>query len=179
MIILKVKFPLKNIVHNDDENEEYNTNILMRLPLIDNKFQNDTKISDMCWNSSGNILALSYYVANHLGPCSHSGYINILKFGNFSQSKSFKEKIQIETNSCVKCIDSHPKNPSLFVCSSYTGEISLIDLSNENGDYIKNVSHIDSYFHKDCVISVKWTKTEYEGNHVRYIDKINLYLKLF
>ena len=178
MIILKVKFTLKNIVHNDDENEEYHTNILMRVPLIDNKSQSDTKISDMCWNSSGNILALSYFVSNHSGPCSHSGYINILKFGNISQSKSFKEKIQIETNSCVKCIDSHPKNPSLFVCGSYTGEISLIDLSNENGDYIKNVSHIDSYFHKDCVISVKWTKTEYEGNHVRYINKIKIYLNL-
>ena len=150
----------------------------MRLPLIGKDCLSNTKISDISWNSSGNILAISYFVDDHYGPCSHLGSVTFLKFGNFSDSKCLKEKIQVDTNSCIKCIDSHPTNPSLFVGGSYTGEIYLINLSNENDDYIQFISRVDSYFHKDCIVSVKWTKREFEGKHVNLFEYLILFKNL-
>ena len=142
----------------------------MRLPCIENNSEKYTKISDISWNSTGNILAISYFVDNHLGPCSHTGKINFLTFSNISESKSYKEKISIELNSCVKSIESHPKFPNMFICCSFIGEIYLINLEDDKEkDPIKYISKVDSYFHKECVVVVKWVKFEGEGNYVRNI----------
>jgi WD40 repeat protein len=133
----------------------------MKIPCISSKSDKNTKISDVCWNSTGNTLAISYYIDNHLGPCSHTGKIDFFKFINISESKTFKEKISIETNTCIKSIDSHPKFPSSFTCSSFIGEIYLINLSaSDDVDHIQNISKVDSYFHKECVNLVKWIKFE-------------------
>jgi WD40 repeat protein len=88
-----------------------------------------------------------------------------LKFSNISESKNYKEKITVETNTCIKSIDSHPKFPSVFVCSSFIGEIYLINLSEaSDADQVQNISKVDSYFHKECVNLVRWVKFE-EGNY--------------
>jgi hypothetical protein len=130
--------------------------------------EKSSKISDGCWNSSGSILAVSFFVDNHIGPCSHQGLISFYKFN--SSSKKIESYIEVDTNSCVKSLDSHPKNSNLFVCGSYSGEVYLIDLTNQNtdtdSDPIKFISKIDSYLHKDCVNFVKWVKNE-EGKYVR------------
>ncbi len=44
------------------------------------------------------MLAISYFIDNHQGPCNHSSVINIYKFENIHKTKSFKEKISIDTN---------------------------------------------------------------------------------
>lgn len=138
----------------------------MRIPCIQNNSPKNTKISDICWNANGKTLAVAYYVDDHNGPCSHTGLINFLSFDSF-EAKTFKGKAQIEMNSCIRSISPHPKNPNIYAAASYLGEISLINLEESNKDdaAIKYTSPIDSYFHKECVINVKWIKYD-EGNYV-------------
>jgi hypothetical protein len=124
-----------------------------------------SKFSDACWNCTGSILAVSFYVDNHIGPCSHQGLISFYKLNNSALSKTLDCKIEVETNTCIKSLDSHPKNSNLFVCGSYSGEIYILDISEEESDPIKYISKIDSYFHKDSVNFVKWVKNE-EGKWV-------------
>lgn len=136
----------------------------MRLSCLQMNPTKNMKISDICWSSNGSTLGISYYFDNHIGPCSHQSTITFLKFSNFSESKTFKEKIEIETNACIKSIDSHPKVPNIFVCSSYIGEIYLINISQEN-DQIQYISQISSNFHKECVTVVRWINFP-DGNYV-------------
>jgi WD40 repeat protein len=152
-------------VFEEEESEEYFSNLLMKITCISSNSDKNLKISDVCWNSTGNTLAISYSIDNHIGPCSHTGKIDFFKFSNISESKTFKEKITIETNSCIKSIDSHPKYPSIFTSSCFIGEIYLIDVSeNKDVDQIQCISKVDSYFHKECVNLVKWIKFE-DGNY--------------
>ena len=51
------------------------------------------------------------------------------------------------------------------MCSSFTGEIYIVNLSEPDNDQIKHISKIDSYYHKECVVIVKWVKFE-DGNYV-------------
>jgi hypothetical protein len=140
----------------------------MKFPCIDNQSAKKTKVSDMSWNSSGDILAVSFYIDNHQGPCSHFGQIKFYKFINLSSSKTFTEMTSIETNSCIKSIENHPKNNLLFVCSSFIGEIYVISAEvKAEADNILFISKIDSYFHKECVNIVKWIK--FEETYVKFL----------
>jgi hypothetical protein len=160
------------IYDEEIDNEDFSAQTIVRIPCISNNSSKFTKISDICWNSSCKVIGISYYSDNHLGPCSHTGVINFLTFESFpdvitvnsstqsnkssASSKSLQQKFQtIETNSCIKCIDSHPKNPNHFIAGSFIGEIYLINLELEK-DQIMNISPIDSYFHKETVIAVKY-----------------------
>ena len=65
-----------NIVYEEDEkDQEYLSEIILRITL-NNKF----KISDIAWNSNGTILAVTNYIDNHNGPCSHQTIIKFFKF---------------------------------------------------------------------------------------------------
>ena len=88
------------------------------------------------------------------------------------------EKNYIEINvisnlfkSCIKCLDAHPKNPNLFAIGTYFGEIILIDLLSPES--ILYSSKIDNYYHKECIISVKWVKNDNE--YVKLIVKLSYY----
>lgn len=152
---------------DDEVVEEYSSASEIKFPCVNGQSTKNTKVSDMCWNSSGDILAVSFFIDNHQGPCSHFGQVNFYKFTNISGSKTFTEMTSIETNSCIKSIDSHPKNSLWFVCSSFVGEIYLISAEvKAEMDNILYISKIDSYFHKECVNIVKWIK--FEENYVNY-----------
>ena len=74
-------------------------------------------------------------------------------------------KITIETNSCVKSIEANPRLAHIFVASTYIGEIMLIDLSQK--DQIQCTSKVDSYFHKECIIAIKWINFNTDENYVK------------
>lgn len=82
----------------NDEQESYESELIARIPTIDNSLSKNSKISDSCWNSRGNMLAISYFVDNHQGPCNHPSAIYVFKFENIVKSKMYKEKISIDTN---------------------------------------------------------------------------------
>jgi len=154
---------------------------LLKFPSLKSDEQK-YQISDMIWNKNGSVLGVSFFIDdNHIGPCPHTGNIIFFKFDDLSSFnnnneskilKSYSSKIELETNSCIKCIDSHPSISNLFVAGSYNGEIYLINLGlYESGkDIIEFSSTIDSTFYKECVISVKFVK--YEDN-IYYIVSIS------
>ncbi len=153
---------------------------LLKFPSLKSDEQK-YQISDMIWNKNGSVLGVSFFIDDHIGPCPHTGNIIFFKFEDLSSFnnnnegkilKSYSSKIELETNSCIKCIDSHPSISNLFVAGSYNGEIYLINLGlYESGkDIIEFSSIIDSTFYKECVISVKFVK--YEDN-IYYIVSIS------
>ena len=174
----------------EDESDEINAKnfthfSLFKFPAIDKDENNKNKkilISDMIWNKNGDTLAVSFYEDVHIGPCAHGGMIKFFIFNSFyskqegdeqpGQTIDFKN-IDLEVNSCIKCLDSHPKINNIFVAGGYNGEIYYINLSkgNNSKDYIEFISKIDSAFYKECVVSLKFIK--YDEN-IYYIASISV-----
>ena len=154
---------------------------LLKFPSL-NTNEKKYQISDLIWNKNGSVLAVSFFIEEgHIGPCPHNGNIIFFKFENLSSFnhenegkilKSYSSKIELETNSCIKCIDSHPSISNIFIAGSFNGEIYYINLGNNDygKDLIEFSSVIDSSFYKECVISVKFIK--YEDN-IYYIVSIS------
>jgi WD40 repeat protein len=137
------------LYNEEDDNEEYSSETILSFPCLDFK---GYIISDIAWNH--NILAISYFIDNHQGPCSHFGYISFITIEN----DKFKAKTNIETNSCIRAIEAHPSRRHLFAACSYIGEVYLLNTSLE--DQIQYISKIDTCFHKEPIVSVKWISYE-------------------
>ena len=158
---------------------------LFKFPAIDMDNNNKKKkifISDMIWNKNGDTLAVSFYEDVHIGPCAHGGMIKFFTFNSFYSKQEGDEQpgetidfknIDLEVNSCIKCLDSHPKINNIFIAGGYNGEIYYINLSkgSNSKDYIEYISKIDSAFYKECVVSLKFIK--YDEN-IYYIASISI-----
>jgi hypothetical protein len=175
----------------EEETEEINAKnfthrSLFKFPTLDmnspSTKNKKTFISDMVWNKNGDTLAISFYEDVHAGPCAHGGLIKFFTFNSFYTNNENEEQtgqtidyktIELEVNSCIKCLDSHPKINNIFVAGGYNGEIYYINLSkNDNSkDYIEFISKIDSSFYKECVVSLKFIK--YDEN-IYYIASISV-----
>ena len=150
------------------------------LRIDSNNKKNKKYISDMIWNKSGDTLAVSFFEEIHIGPCAHNGIIKFFVFDSFysneegevEEGKTIDYKtIELEVNSCIKCLDSHPKINNIFIAGGFNGEIYYINLSKENNkDYIEFTSKIENAFYKECVVSVKFIK--YDEN-IYYIVSIS------
>ena len=134
----------------------------------------------MIWNKSGDTLAVSFFEDIHIGPCAHDGILKFFTFDSFYSNEEgeneegktidFKTR-DLEVNSCMKCLDSHPKINNIFIAGGFNGEIYYINLSKENTkDYIEFISKIENAFYKECVISVRFIK--YDEN-IYYISSIS------
>ena len=173
----------------EEESDEINTKnfthySLFKLPTIDKESIAQNKkifISDMVWNKNGDTIAVSFYQDVHIGPCAHGGTIKFFIFNSFYSNQEGEEQtretidfknIDLEVNSCIKCLDSHPKINNIFIAGGYNGEIYYINLSkgNNSKDYIEFISKIDSSFYKECVVSLKFIK--YDEN-VYYVASIS------
>ena len=137
-----------------NESEEINAknftyHSLFKFPSLDKDINNKKEkkgISDMIWNKSGDTLAVSFYEDLHIGPCSHNGIIKFFIFDSFFSNEEGEEErkeidyktIDLEVNSCIKCLDSHPKINNIFIAGGFNGEIYYINLSKENNkNYIE------------------------------------------
>jgi len=173
----------------EEESDEINaknftTASLFKFPAIDKDSTTKNKkifISDMVWNKTGDTLAVSFFEDVHIGPCAHGGMIKFFIFNSFYSKQEGEEQagqtidfknIELEVNSCIKCLDSHPKINNIFIAGGYNGEIYYINLSkgNNSKDYIEFISKIDSAFYKECVVSLKFIK--YDEN-IYYIASIS------
>ena len=171
----------ESIQDNDLNEQAFSYKSLLKFPSL-NTNEKKYQISDLIWNKNGSVLAVSFFIEEgHIGPCPHNGNIIFFKFENLSSFnhenegkilKSYSSKIELETNSCIKCIDSHPSISNIFIAGSFNGEIYYINLGNNDygKDLIEFSSVIDSSFYKECVISVKFIK--YEDN-IYYIVSIS------
>lgn len=135
------------------------------------------KVSDMVWNHNGSVLAVSFFIDDHIGPCAHTNQISFFKFNSSFKSKGtsltpYESKIEIETNACIKCLDSHPTISNIFIAGSYIGEIYYLNLANNDDkkDLIECISKIDSSFYKEEIISVKFVQMD---NNIFYIVSIS------
>ena len=174
----------------EDQSDEINAKnythrSLFKFPTINlesNAKNKKINISDMIWNKNGDTLCVSFYEDVHLGPCAHGGMIKFFIFNSFYSKEEGEEQtgqtidyktIELEVNSCIKCLDSHPKINNIFIAGGYNGEIYYINLSKGNNtkDYIEFISKIDSAFYKECIVSLKFIK--YDEN-IYYIASISI-----
>lgn len=173
-----------DVLYEEESTDQvYNYQSLFKLSSIDQTMDSNLKISDVQCSCNGKVLAVAYFIDDHIGPCSHSSIINFFRLITASDNQKkndklnklnqlklnpYSNKISLEVNACIRCIESHPRNNNLFVAGSYIGEVYLINVSNhESGkDMTEAISRIDSMFYKECIISVKWVKYD-ENNYVR------------
>ena len=165
--------------------KNYTHRSLFKFPTINmetNVKNKKINISDMIWNKNGDTLGVAFYQDVHLGPCAHGGMIKFFTFNSFYSKDEGEEQtgqtidyktIELEVNSCIKCLDSHPKINNIYIAGGYNGEIYYINLSkgNNSKDYIEFISKIDSAFYKECIVSLKFIK--YDEN-IYYIASISI-----
>lgn len=111
--------------------------------------------SSVSWNSSGNIVAVSYSSTAHSGFCEHiSGFScwNLVKrsFDCNSPDTDF------ETPCCVSALSFHPILPSVIAIGLYTGEIRIYDISLAVGEELVCASGMEDYTHNEPVNKIKW-----------------------
>ena len=175
-------------LYYENESEEinpknYTYKVLFKFPVM--KIESNKKnsnISDIIWNKTGDTLAVSFSENVHIDPCSHNGIIKFFIFESLFSSDDTEDTggekvidyktIELEFNSCIKCIDSHPKFSNIFVAGGFNGEIYYINLSKErNNDYIEFISKIDSSLYKECVVSVKFVKFDDKTYYIASISE--------
>jgi len=120
----------------DDEdlnNQNFSSNILIKFPsLIVNEENKKYKISDMTFSHNGTILAVSFYIDQHIGPCSHSGLINFYKFDNLNKiiQKNENKNQENEENEKNQEEDNNNNNTNINnnnndIITNYTSKISI------------------------------------------------------
>ena len=171
---------------NDDLTEQtFTYTTLFRFPSILKSIDKPgLKIADLCWNCKGNVLAVAYFIDDHIGPCAHSNYICFFKFSHnalqtqfIAQSSSnvtpYESVSSLETNACISSLDSHPTLEHIFVAGSFIGEVYYINIANDalNKDMVEHISTIDSMFYKERVMSVKFVKYDLNTYYIVSISE--------
>ena len=116
-----------------------------------------SKINLQCtsisWNSTGNMLAVSYGKIDILGWCKNPGAICCWSIFNKKFNSNIPDMI-IDHPSCLMCVKYHPTIPSLLIAGSYHGEIILWDLTNIEQPLA--ISEIIDYSHKEPIRELQW-----------------------
>ena len=158
---------LNEIIENDPLNnynviwEEERATIQYFMQLKHNYFNGEKTIeykdcSNLAWNCTGSILAVSYGKQDHNGWCNHQSCLTIWSI-NDRHLNINKGDIHISLPSCLMCISFHPIKPSIIAGGLYNGEIRIWNISNDDEPLLMS-SKIDNLFHREPITSITWVK---------------------
>lgn len=131
--------------------------------------QEQEQVTDVAWNVTGSVLAVSYGKLETEGwsPESNS-YIclwNVFK----PAFESGKPDLKIEVPGFCLCLAFHPKKPSILAGGTYSGELILWDTGNELEPQLAS-SSIDEYFHREGIQAIDWIPADMSsGNEIHYL----------
>jgi len=111
--------------------------------------------TDISWNSTGNLLAVSYGRINHVGWCLESGYIAIWNIYDVN-SPDQPYVIEVEESYAMK-VAFHPLSHNMLGVGTYDGSIKVYSLHLDTGsDTLMASSQISNSSHRDAINSLIW-----------------------
>lgn len=131
--------------------------LLQKISTVNDPDQ-QVKVSDISWGTSGGTLAVSHGVAYHETWCDHLSKIQLYHRAKDSFT-NVPSKI-LETNACVTTLSYHPSEPSILAAGLFNGDIVLWNMRND-----VSLSPMVVCTHGDSVSQVSW-KTAKNSNNV-------------
>lgn len=110
------------------------------------------KVSSMSWSCTGSVVALSFSCTQHDDWCSHCSGVHLYNVDRNNFNGAVPTRI-LETSSCVRSVSMHPYEPSVIAAGTYSGEVILWNLLNEDMDILGS-SGKDG--HSESVTQIQW-----------------------
>ncbi|KAI8898674.1 WD40-repeat-containing domain protein, partial [Globomyces pollinis-pini] len=126
--------------------------------LTDPVIELDFVSTDISWNVTGSTIISSYGRYDHSSWCSHKGIVCAwnLSIRDFNPEKA---TFIAESSSCVMCIEFHPIVPSLVVAGTFSGDITLWRII-ENQDPVVAHSITSEFSHQEPISQIQWIPKE-------------------
>lgn len=119
------------------------------------------QVTDVAWNVTGSVLAISYGKLGTEGWCETNSNVclwNVFRSG----FEAGKPDLTIEVPGFCLCLAFHPKKPAILAGGTYSGELILWDTANELEPQLAS-SSIDEYFHREGIQAIDWIPTDFYG----------------
>jgi len=128
----------------------------------------DLEVTNVAWNATGSMLALSYGKLDTLGWCDVTAPIciwNIFRPQMAPQQPDFTINVQ----GFAMCIAFHPTQPAVLAGGTYSGELLIWNTATGELDPLVASSSIDDYFHREAIQEVAWIPADYSGGADAYL----------
>lgn len=110
--------------------------------------------TDISWNSTGSVIAVSYGKFDHDDWCTHKSVVCTWNLDRRSLEPQ-KPDVTIELPTCIMCTVFHPTLPSILAVGTFTGEIRLFNTGWE-GDPLIAQSGFTELSHKEPIAQLSW-----------------------
>merc|ERR1719161_1866889 len=81
------------------------------------------QVTDVAWNATGSVLAVSFGRLGTLGWCDYNSYLGLWNLFKTTPNKPGVPDLRIDVTGCVLCMAFHPTKPNLLVGGTYNGEL--------------------------------------------------------
>ena len=135
--------------NDDDENDTTSC-----LHTLNNKASPDQKITSVCWNSTGSVIAASSGSYEHESWCVHQSFIYLWNIDRSNINASIPDKI-IDSDTCLMSISFHPKQPALLTGGDFSGKIYIWDMSQDDNTLVA-YSGKELISHQEPVTKITW-----------------------
>jgi WD40 repeat protein len=117
---------------------------------------NPLSCTDISWNCTGNMLAVSYGRLNHVGWCLESGYVSVWNIYDLQTPDPIV--IEVEESYTMK-VAFHPKLHDVLAIGTYDGAVKVYRIAEEhNVDWLVASSQNNSS-HRDPVTALTWVES--------------------
>ena len=109
--------------------------------------------TSVSWNATGSKLCCGYGSVTEFAWSEAPGMVRV--WNVFAGAKEAAETV-LDTPSGIMSVAFHPSHPAVFATGGFNGQVMLWDLNVQ--DKLIAFSHVESYTHRDPVVSVAWIR---------------------
>ncbi|KAJ3108017.1 WD repeat-containing protein 34 [Phlyctochytrium planicorne] len=119
--------------------------------------EEDAACTDISWNKNGTIVGAAYGRYDHVGWCTHKGFLCCWNLSLRDVNPSYAS-FRTETPTCLMAIAFHPESPNLVVGGTFNGEVIVWSL-NEVDDLVIAMSKMSESTHQEPISKAKQIST--------------------
>lgn len=118
--------------------------------MLENKFS----ATDVSWNSTGSVLAISYGHTDHQSWCIHEGHVCVWFLDQRGLDPS-RASVSIASPSCAMSVAYHPTEPALLSSGTFSGEVCVWSIVSDTDQLVAR-SGLYHNGHHEPVSQVMW-----------------------
>jgi len=128
--------------------------------------QEELEVTSVTWNCRGSVIAAAYGRHDHESWCTHKSVLCTWNI-EMKQLDTSKADIALEVDSCLMSIAFNPENPPIIVGGTFSGEVLIWDLSQDDDNFFvcssKNIE-----LHQEPITKVVWLEEPISSRARKY-----------
>nr|WAW84842.1 cytoplasmic dynein 2 intermediate chain 2 [Halisarca dujardinii] len=115
--------------------------------------------TDLSWNSTGTVLAVSYGHMGHQSWCVHEGCVGVWHLGRQPRGSPLRPgrcSLRILAPSCAMAVACHPTEPALLAAGTFSGELCVWSVASDDSEQLVARSGLYHNGHHEPVSQVTW-----------------------